>query len=316
VRSDVLALARSVRTLIPKKGNLIHNNGAESSLLVLGGTIPISYQGNTYNIPMEIFITEGYPMTPPMCYVRPTASMALKIPHRHVDTEGLVYLPYLHTWNARSHSLTDLIAHIASVFGQDPPLFARPQQPPPQYRNATQARPSPPPYSAVSRVDPKEEALKKVTHKIQQRLQEFYSGLRTDIDKEFERQQQLADGQTKLESSSTFLSLQKDNLEKQINEATRRLGELDVWLAQKENQEEPDPNELIQPMNVWSQQLLESEAESQAIDDLLYYLEAGLRESRISVEAFLQETRKLSRKQFMCKALANKIKREQQILMR
>lgn len=76
-----------VRTLIPKVKKLIHNNGMESELLVLDGTIKIQYQGREYNIPVDIYISEPYPDAPPRCYVRPTANMEIKMGHRHVDRE-------------------------------------------------------------------------------------------------------------------------------------------------------------------------------------------------------------------------------------
>lgn len=76
-----------VRTLIPKVERLIHNNGAESELLVLSGTIAMFYQGKQYNIPVDIYVSEPYPEVPPRCYVRPTKDMEIKIGHRHVDRE-------------------------------------------------------------------------------------------------------------------------------------------------------------------------------------------------------------------------------------
>lgn len=48
--------------------------------------------------------------------------MALKVGHKHVDQSGLVYLPYLHEWSARSHNLVQLCAHMSSVFGAEPPV--------------------------------------------------------------------------------------------------------------------------------------------------------------------------------------------------
>jgi ESCRT-I complex subunit TSG101 len=138
-----------VRTLIPKVERLIHNNGTESELLVLSGTIAIAYGGKQYNIPVDIYISEPYPDAPPRCYVRPTKDMEIKAGHRHVDREvgprsgaatarlmpmgdadawagrqGLVYLPYLHEWQARDHKLTELCGHMSSVFSADPPCYA------------------------------------------------------------------------------------------------------------------------------------------------------------------------------------------------
>lgn len=48
--------------------------------------------------------------------------MALKKGHKHVDQSGLVYLPYLHEWSARTHNLVQLCAHMSSVFGAEPPV--------------------------------------------------------------------------------------------------------------------------------------------------------------------------------------------------
>ena len=50
--------------------------------------------------------------------------MSLKVGHKHVDQSGLVYLPYLHEWSARSHNLVQLCAHMSSVFGAEPPVSA------------------------------------------------------------------------------------------------------------------------------------------------------------------------------------------------
>lgn len=53
-----------------------HNDGTTSTLLNLEGTIPIFYRGNQYNIPVEFWIAESYPMAAPVCFVRPTAGTA------------------------------------------------------------------------------------------------------------------------------------------------------------------------------------------------------------------------------------------------
>lgn len=47
-----------------------------STLLNLEGTIPIFYRGNQYNIPVEFWLVEAYPMAPPVCFVRPTPGKA------------------------------------------------------------------------------------------------------------------------------------------------------------------------------------------------------------------------------------------------
>ena len=54
--------------------------------------------GVTYNIPVCVWLQENHPHVPPLVFVKPTSSMAIK-PSHHVDTNGKVYLPFLHEWS-------------------------------------------------------------------------------------------------------------------------------------------------------------------------------------------------------------------------
>ena len=54
--------------------------------------------GVTYNIPVCIWLQESHPKVAPLVFVKPTSSMAIK-PSHHVDTNGKVYLPFLHEWS-------------------------------------------------------------------------------------------------------------------------------------------------------------------------------------------------------------------------
>ena len=40
---------------------------------------------------------DTHPNNAPMCYVRPTADMSIKV-SMFVDHNGKIYLPYLHDW--------------------------------------------------------------------------------------------------------------------------------------------------------------------------------------------------------------------------
>ena len=85
--------------------------------------------------------------------------MAIKENHRHVGLDGRVYLPYLHEWRPATHELRELAVWMSSLFGSEPPCYARPttagsggsgnghgnnqqqqqQQQPPPYAQATTA---------------------------------------------------------------------------------------------------------------------------------------------------------------------------------
>lgn len=56
-------------------------------MIRLEGTIPITFKGARYNIPVVIDIPENYPLAAPRCYVTPTQSMILVPNHAHVEMD-------------------------------------------------------------------------------------------------------------------------------------------------------------------------------------------------------------------------------------
>ncbi|KAF8096180.1 hypothetical protein N665_0316s0025 [Sinapis alba] len=133
IRQHLLNLVSSYSSLDPKTATFTHNDGRSVILLQADGTIPMPFQGVSYNIPVVIWLLESYPRLPPCVYVNPTRDMIIKRPHSNVSPSGLVSLPYLHSWVYPSSNLLDLAAHLSSAFSRDPPLYSqrRPQSPSP-----------------------------------------------------------------------------------------------------------------------------------------------------------------------------------------
>lgn len=93
---------------------------------------------------------DTHPYNAPICYVKPTADMHIKV-SMYVDHNGKVYLPYLHDWLPTSSDLLGLIQVMIVTFGEHPPVYSKPKdsqyprqsfmpQPPPT--NPTQFNPS------------------------------------------------------------------------------------------------------------------------------------------------------------------------------
>ncbi|CAN0843621.1 Protein ELC [Linum grandiflorum] len=125
IRQHLLALVTSYPSLEPKTATFTHNDGRSVNLLQADGTIPMMFQGVTYNIPVIIWLMDSYPRYPPCVYVNPTRDMIIKRPHAHVNPSGLVSVSYLQNWIYPSSNLLDLIRELSSVFGRDPPLYAQ-----------------------------------------------------------------------------------------------------------------------------------------------------------------------------------------------
>jgi ESCRT-I complex subunit TSG101 len=123
VQRDATATMNSITSLKANLG-LFGLQGPAQNLLYLVGTIPIYYKGVQYNIPVNIWFTANYPLSPPTMLVIPAIGMELKPQHKHVDSKGIVYLPYLNQWNAQSSSINELVTFASSVFSANPPVFA------------------------------------------------------------------------------------------------------------------------------------------------------------------------------------------------
>ncbi|KAA0723607.1 Tumor susceptibility gene 101 protein ESCRT-I complex subunit TSG101 [Triplophysa tibetana] len=122
---DVTNVTSQYKDLKPVMDNYVFNDGSNKELLSLTGTVPVSYRGNVYNIPVCMWLLDTYPYNPPICFVKPTSAMMIKT-GKHVDANGKIYLPYLHEWKPPQSDLLGLIQVIVVVFGEEPPVFSRP----------------------------------------------------------------------------------------------------------------------------------------------------------------------------------------------
>jgi UEV domain len=73
-------------------------NGTPSLLLHIAGTLPVSFRGAVYNIPIDAWIPNAYPLEAPIVYVSPTPDMFVRS-GQHVTLEGRVYHHYLAHWH-------------------------------------------------------------------------------------------------------------------------------------------------------------------------------------------------------------------------
>ncbi|KAK0138353.1 Ubiquitin-conjugating enzyme E2 variant 3 [Merluccius polli] len=82
------------------------------------------YAGRSYNFPIQLWLMDSFPVTPPICLLRPTPNMAVRV-GRHVDAQGRIYLPVLHNWDHPKSNVVLLMAEMISKFEQEPPLSAK-----------------------------------------------------------------------------------------------------------------------------------------------------------------------------------------------
>lgn len=125
-KRDIMTSLQSYKNMTPKLETFVFNNGQRKELLCLDGTIPVRYKGVFYHIPICLWLLDTHPYNSPMCYVKPTANMVIKV-SRHVDNTGRIYLPYLHDWDPNKSDLMGLFQVMIIVFGETPPVYSKPK---------------------------------------------------------------------------------------------------------------------------------------------------------------------------------------------
>ncbi|KPJ10466.1 Tumor susceptibility gene 101 protein [Papilio machaon] len=130
---EVISLIQVYRSLVYRLEAFVFNNGTRKDLLNLEGTIPVNYKGAFYNIPVSIWLMDTHPQNAPLCFVKPTPEMTIKT-SKWVDSNGKIYLPYLHEWSPSGSTLQRLVQWMITAFGELPPVYAKPRnQPRPPY---------------------------------------------------------------------------------------------------------------------------------------------------------------------------------------
>ncbi|WVQ97403.1 hypothetical protein IAU59_004516 [Kwoniella sp. CBS 9459] len=138
VSEEVMKILAERKTLSVKTDAFTFNSGQTALLLLLHGTLPITYRGATYHIPMHVWVPHEYPRSPPMAFVVPTKEMGVR-KGREVDPSGRVREEVIEEWwrSGQTKDLESLLQTLASIFSATPPVYAKPpdqsasaQQPP------------------------------------------------------------------------------------------------------------------------------------------------------------------------------------------
>ena len=339
-RRDLTSLLRSYRGLAPQFDTFVFDNGEEKSLLNLNGTIPISYRGNTYNIPVCFWVLVDYPRSAPMAFVRPTQDMQIKASD-NVDHNGKVSLPYIQEWIYPESNLIELVQICVLVFGQSPPVFSKGKS------SSTQSQQSTPIRSQVNgngqqrsvsslpvtrqsslqeersppqrrQDDLSEEHLRislmsAVEDLVKNKLEEEFMKTKAEVQTLHATNKELLDGQEKINDIIRNLETNTKELteherafaekETELNETLNQLSELDLTSA-------VEADEVIIVPNALHNQVVEAFALDAAIDDAIYSLGSALHNGVIECDVYLKSVRNLSRKQFLQRVIMAKGKQK------
>lgn len=127
VIEEISKVTRVYSSLVPNNETIVTSNGVRHNFIKLTGTVPVTFRGQSYNIPVKFVFLHEFPRLPPRVFVCPTADMVIKENHPHVQfSTGECFLQTLNSWNFSSHQLQHVVEEMQRVFGQHPPVYAKP----------------------------------------------------------------------------------------------------------------------------------------------------------------------------------------------
>ncbi|EOA22232.1 hypothetical protein CARUB_v10002819mg [Capsella rubella] len=320
IRQHLLNLVSSYTSLDPKTATFTHNDGRSVTLLQADGTIPMPFQGVSYNIPVVIWLLESYPHSPPCVYVNPSRDMIIKRPHSNVSPSGLVALPCLHNWVYPSSNLVDLAAHLSAAFSRDPPLYSQ-RRPPPQPQPSHSAgsgysRPFTPHQTDYAADVYKKNAIDKLVEMVHCDLVLVRSAREVETEGLLSLQSGLQRREEEINNGLKDMLNEKETLEQQLQVIAMNTDFTDSWIRENQGKADNllvdfDVDDAFECTETLSKQMLECTALDLAIEDVVYSMDRSFRDGVLPFDQYLRNVRLLSREQFFHRATAEKVRATQ-----
>ena len=328
LRQDIQVLFYNLtnNSLRPNVG-VFQTGTGNITLFYLSGVVPITYNGNNYNIPVTIYFDPPYPNQPPRVFVTPTSDMVIKPNHRSVDMNGRVYLPQLTNWSPYTSNLVELVGILSSVFSAEPPVNSKKPPPAPVVVSA-----QPVPVAAPTTRQPLEavvvggptrtdQLIKSLTVKIRAKLP---VKLKAEIDaiNEYRTKSAKYSNHTR-ELEKLERELRRDLVDqcvKKKSEMENLIRSTKTWNDENRvkqlDSDQLDESEssgaasaalrYLDAESVVGQQVIDLIAEECAIEDLIDSLNEMNRRGKLTMSDLLKEIRSLTRRLFEVKTIRKK----------
>ena len=142
-----------------------------------------------------------------------------------------------------------------------------------------------------------------VNDKARKRYFEYKEQLDAEIDSLKQTSNDLEKGKGQINGIVLDAEIEIENIKKYTQEIKQKTGQINENLSKMKHREKSDIDDAVIALAPLYRQIMQLFAEEMAIQDLIYYLNEGLSHKTVSLESYLKQTRVLSRKLFMTRAL-------------
>lgn len=183
---------------------------------------------------------------------------------------------------------------VSSVFGADPPLFARPRSSPMRLSE----------YAGDVRVN----VAQATTSFIQGQLGERLCAVKAEMNAELQAQRRLRRMTVDIATAGrTHTATRKGTLQGELQSADTMCIAFKASRRLQAQVPTTGDSPRVEPAGVNPLTFIDALSESSAIEDALYELDCGLRDCAVNLDDFLREARRLSNSQFLKKARITKV---------
>ncbi|KAK0418529.1 hypothetical protein QR680_013618 [Steinernema hermaphroditum] len=297
-KTDVSTALGVFQNLSPSAEPFAFAGKKPSTTLTLSGTIPITYKGARYHIPVAVHIPSKYPQAAPSCLVKPTPEMKI---------------PYLSAWRSPGHDLKGLLEAMTVAFGESCPVYSAAASIDPSTaisRFPTYVNVPPPKPVDSATVKPehlKASLLSAIEYRMRLKLMERFEMHFAEIQSMRLTLGELQEGHEKVLGAVERLQVEGTEMREKRDLYRKRRDELEQELiACVPTASSNAIDSVIDAATPVHRQIVDCFAADLAIDDAIYSLGRAVKDGSIDTQTYLRLVRHLSRKQFVHRALLRK----------
>jgi len=149
-----------------------------------------------------------------------------------------------------------------------------------------------------------------VEDKIKKKLQEILAQSQAEMQTLKQTEKDLQNGSKILTDMVSKINNEQSEVDTNITILNQKTSETEQLIEKLKQADDIDIDEAIVPATPLHKQLLAVFCEEQATQDIIYYLSEGFKRDVIDLDAYLKQVREQSRKQFLLRALIQKIRQK------
>ncbi|KAL3690517.1 hypothetical protein R1sor_016826 [Riccia sorocarpa] len=250
----------------------------------------------------------------PPLYSRPAVVPHIRPPPSMPPTPSFHGMNPMHAGSTAASPVVQPVPPSAGLFNPVPQASARTQYPPYGQHSPTattmlqQQVPRPENPTEVFRRN----AINALTERVNRDTATLLRQGQTEMDGLFHTQALLNQRAEQVEKGSRELQLEREGLEQQLQLLLTNTDVIESWLKMNDRgMMDVEIDDIFEPTDVLSKQMLECTSGDLAIEDILYSLDRAVRDGAIPFDAYLKHVRILAREQFVLRATTSKIRQLQ-----